>query len=238
MAFIVDIILVLIFALSVFRGVKRGFVKTVFSCFTVVIAIVLAGIFGSSVGSLLKETDLYAGMHQSVKEDISQSLLESAKNTADGKVDEAAENNPLLWSIVRMGADEDEIDDIVAKAVTDSTEDVRDEVSSRLADKALTVFADALGKLIVFLVVMLFGRIIAKVLSLLTKLPFISALDRFGGLGAGIILGFVYIFVLCAAVEILLPYIPENPVVYMGMKNDTLVFRLFSAINPIMHILF
>ena len=39
-------------------------------------------------------------------------------------------------------------------------------------------------------------------------------------------------------VEILLPYIPQNPVIYAGMEKDTILYNFFVNLNPVILLLF
>ena len=45
-------------------------------------------------------------------------------------------------------------------------------------------------------------------------------------------------FLLCMALEVLMPYIPKNPVIYAGMEKDTVLYGFFVNINPFIFLLF
>ena len=57
------------------------------------------------------------------------------------------------------------------------------------------------------------------------------------GAPAGIISGFIGVFALCMIMETMLPIIPENPVVYVGMSEHTLLYRFFVNLNPVISLL-
>ena len=74
MQYIIDIILALIIVLNTVMGLKKGLVKTVFGLASVIIAVVLAYIFGSSAASLLPTTKAYDNICDSTKESLSEEL--------------------------------------------------------------------------------------------------------------------------------------------------------------------
>lgn len=102
----------------------------------------------------------------------------------------------------------------------------------------MTALSNAAGFIIVFLLSRILLRILRNILDAIAHLPLIKSANKLGGLAAGFVLGAAVVFVLTAICELLLPYLPENPVLYPGMHGKTVLYSLFAGINPIFLILF
>ena len=66
----------------------------------------------------------------------------------------------------------------------------------------------------------------------------LNGINRLGGFVVGLVLGIFSVYILCMIVEILLPYIPQNPVIYAGMEKDTILYNFFVNLNPVILLLF
>lgn len=239
MVYIIDIIIILLIALSVYLGYKRGFVKTVFSCFSLVIALFSASVFGPYIGAFIKTTPVYGTMAGSIKAEISEYFDDALENGQElSHTKDGDESSALASSLFRFGFDMQQVKEGYENALESGAENAKEQISEKMTDKALSCFANALGMLIAFILSLILLRVISSLLSQVVKLPLLSTLNRLSGLVAGFVFGVFGVFVLCMAVEILLPFIPKNPVIYMGIDKQTTLYGMFLDLNPVILLLF
>lgn len=273
MAFIVDIIIVATLLLSVLFGYKRGFIKTLFSCFSLIAAIVLAAIFGGPVGGIIKNSPLFDGISGGVTKEITEQVdslseaemplvqqndnreamlsaadeesdtsnmqnTEQAKNTGR-KIIEDFSNTDFGRTVFKLGVDSEQIKNDFGNAIDNSigalsqSDSVKGLLVSLIAGPVLDCVAAALGTVIVFVLALILLKIACFFLDKVFRLPLLSSVNKYGGLVAGVVSGFITVFVLCMAAQALIPVIPQNPILYSGMEDNTLLYGFFTGINPV-----
>ena len=239
MQYIIDIIILVLLLLSVYLGYKRGFVKTVFSCLSVVCAIIAASWFGPYVGEFIRTTPVYETVGEGVEEKINDYLdemLEEGIIQAED-LEVSLSKLPIAEGLERFGMC-DGFSEIIKKALESGTINVKGVLADEICDKVMLFLADAVGVLIVFIVSLILLKLLCAVVDGVVKLPLLNSLNKILGLVAGLILGVLSIFILCMIVEILAPYVPENPIVYPGLDKDTVLYGLFLNLNPLILLLF
>ncbi len=237
MTYIVDIVLALVLVFSVIKGYKKGFIKTAFNLLTVVLAIAAAYFFGPSMGEVIRTTDAY----NSVCESVNGTITDYFMNRADGEaVDEAtvAEDVPVLGILDRLGVDTEELYMSYENAMAESSQNAAENVMNNVAAPVLEALSTALGAVVVFIVAWIVLKIVKWILESIFKLPVLKGLNKLAGLAAGAVLGVLSCFVICLVIEVLLPYIPSNPILYPGMENSTVLYNFFVTKSPFFFLLF
>lgn len=257
MAFIVDIIIIVLLVFSVFMGYKKGLVKTLFGCFSLIAAIVLASVFGAPVGNAVKDSVFFDGVEQSVTNEISTNVNDLQEkpdalqaqyvgaNYEDDKISQGEKmvedfaDSALGRTVFRLGVDEEQIKKDFANAIdgvgdkVKGSSDVKGVLVSVIAGPVLDCIASALGTVIVFIVSLILLKILCYFLDKVFKLPILNTVNKYGGLCAGVVSGVIGIYVLCMIIETLLPILPANPVLYAGMAENTIVYNFFINLNPV-----
>ena len=240
MAFVVDIVIVAILLTSVFLGYKRGLVKTVFNCLSLVVAIILASMFGAYAGNLIKSTKIFNDVSENIASEISDYFDKTAKEGIENAMsaDINLEASPVGNLLLRLGIDSESVEKGYVDALQKGAENVKENVTDAVAGPVLDCLARAMGTLIVFIISLIALKILSFLVDGLAKLPVLKTFNKFGGLVAGAASGIIFVFVLCMVTQVVLPYIPENPVVYMGMDKDTVLYSFFLSLNPVILLLF
>ena len=257
MAFFVDIIIIALLVLSVFMGYRKGLVKTLFGCFSLIAAIVVSSVFGAPVGSIIKNSTLFDGVTQSVTDEISTNVGELSQDYDQTKLGSSVEENgenhvsygeklvedfaasELGRTLFRLGVDEQQIKRDFAEAINTvdgklkASSDVKGVFVSVVVVPVLDCIATALGTVIVFVLSLIVLKILCYFLDKIFKLPLLNAVNKYGGLCAGVVSGIIGVYVLCMIIETLLPVIPENPVLYAGMAENTVLYGFFINMNPV-----
>ena len=237
---ICDIVLALVLVLCARRGMKRGFVRTAFGCFTLLAAILLSYFFGSYAADFIRSSEVYdraekgiyniiADKFDGLKKDGLEDIEESRKSFEDSAV---AKN------LERLGLDTSSLFDRYERSIEKSADNALSGFAADTAKSIAHCLANAVGILAVFIVSLILLKILGSVLDKIFTLPVLSAINKLAGLAVGIVLGVLACFVICTVVEILIPYIPKNPVVYAGMEKDTYLYGFFLNLNPVILLLF
>ena len=232
MQYIIDIILALIIVLNTVMGLKKGFVKTVFGLASVIIAVVLAYIFGSSAGSLLRTTKAYDNICDSTKESLSEYFEKEALENKE-KAFENIGSLAFVKQLESMGVDTQKELERYAEALDSSAKEASSVLSEKFAVPILEFFSNILGTILVFIVSLLGMWLLSIVLRGIFSLPFLRGLNKTGGFITGLLLGLFYAFLICMVVKSLIPCLPKNPVIFEGMENKTVLYGLLSKFNPI-----
>lgn len=240
MAFIVDIVIVVILLLSIYLGYRRGFVKTIFGCLSLVAAIILASMFGSHAGNLIKGTKMFGDVSENIATEISEYFDKTAKEGIENAMSAqvSLESSPLGNVLVRLGIDAQSVEKGYVSALQKGAANVKQEVVDAVSGPVLDCLANAMGTLIVFILSLIALKLLSYLVDGIAKLPLLKTVNKFGGLAAGAVSGIIFVFVLCMITQVILPYIPENPVVYVGMDKDTWLYSFFLSLNPVILLLF
>lgn len=170
MGIVIDIILVLIVALSAFLGYKKGLVELGAKLFAGIIAIVITLIIYKPVGNIvIKNT--------SIDEKIENTILEKTTNVID-------ENSKI--------SDNKYIQDASDNAVSQVKEEVLPEQARNIA---VNVVYGATA-LILFIVSKIVLSIVISLANAVASLPILKQFNEIGGLLYGLVRGTIISFVL------------------------------------------
>jgi len=162
-----DIVIAVIFVLSLVDGLRRGFVKTAIDTFGWIIALVLAFVWYPSAAFYLKQnTGFYEWIHSSISLKLSAS--------ADAALGDITGSLPSV------------IADVIDRAA--------DSLTSSLADSfAITIYNILCFVLMIF-AIRLILVILASLISRGGKDNIVGALDRLAGFFAGAVKGIIVIY--------------------------------------------
>lgn len=170
MGIVIDIILVLIVALSAFLGYKKGLVELGAKLFAGIIAIVITLIIYKPVGNIvIKNT--------SIDEKIENTILEKTTNVID-------ENSKI--------SDNKYIQDASDNAVSQVKEEVLPEQARNIAVNIVYVAT----ALILFIVSKIVLSIVISLANAVASLPILKQFNEVGGLLYGLVRGAIISFVL------------------------------------------
>lgn len=231
MSLLLDLILLLIAGVTIFLAAKRGFVKTLLSTASTLVALVIVFLFTSPLTDLLESTALPDAVRTNTASVI-DSLVEQqgAEDSQSLALDRESELYTLLEGI---GIDSESLSDWVTEHETMVKEEFRDELVAFVADSVTPMLLSAISVAILF-----FGSYIAlKLLSFLLtgvveKIPFVRGANHMLGVVLGVVLALIRILIFCTVVRVLL-----NTSLLSGLgalagidPDKTLLFRLFGNI--------
>ncbi len=231
MSLLLDLILLLIAGVTIFLAAKRGFVKTLLSTASTLVALVIVFLFTSPLTDLLESTALPDAVRTNTASVI-DSLVEQqgAEDSQSLALDRESELYALLEGI---GIDSESLSNWVTEHENMVKEEFRDELVAFVADSVTPMLLSAISVAILF-----FGSYIAlKLLSFLLtgvveKIPFVRGANHMLGVVLGVVLALIRILIFCTVVRVLL-----NTSLLSGLgalagidPDKTLLFRLFGNI--------
>lgn len=170
MGIVIDIILVLIVALSAFLGYKKGLVELGAKLFAGIIAIVITLIIYKPVGNIIIK-------NTSIDEKIENTILEKTTNVID-------ENSKI--------SDNKYIQDASDNAVSQVKEEVLPEQARNIAVNIVYVAT----ALILFIISKIVLSIVISLANAVASLPILKQFNEIGGLLYGLVRGTIISFVL------------------------------------------
>lgn len=182
-------LVIVVFAILIyfgFRGKRKGFIRTVFTLFSLILALYLTSTFSPYVSKTLQNNERF---YSYVSEAVSK-IVKTPKK--DGTVTEQAENikelslpKSLKNALIENNNGE------VYKALAINS--FKDYVNNYLT----CVVINALSFIITFIFVNICLFLILNALDLISKLPIINGLNKSAGFIVGLLHGLVIIWVLC-----------------------------------------
>ncbi|MBQ4159363.1 MAG: CvpA family protein [Clostridia bacterium] len=196
MPYILDIIVLILILLCVIRGIRRGAVRTAFSLFSFIIALILTFMFASPFAQFIEKQPWGMEMHQSIEGSLTDkidAILEKEEsettNTTESilntlLVPEFMKNSLLLKS-----------DFVVRNADVPASEAVADALAS--------AYVKAISSVVLFILLLLLLRILRIICEQLFKLPLLKDVNRIVGAAAGLVNGIFIAYLLLSAISAL-----------------------------------
>lgn len=211
---VIDILLILVIALSAFIGYKKGFVKVIVKLGTFLIALVLAFLLQSSVAKFIGED---IGFKNTISTTVQNKLSDYAKSKEDDKKTD-----------IKML--EKTIDEINTAA-----EEKKAEVIQKWANNIADFILKGLSFIIIFFTVAIVMGIISLILNTVVKLPVLNTLNGVLGLGSAVILMAFRIMILLTIIYFMSPLEIVEPVI--NYINTSCITKLLYENNIIVSIL-
>ena len=206
MGIVIDIILVLIVALSAFLGYKKGLVELGAKLFAGIIAIVITLIIYIPVGNIvIKNT--------SIDEKIENTILEKTTNVID-------ENSKI--------SDNKYIQDASDNAVSQVKEEVLPEQARNIAVNIVYVAT----ALILFIISKIVLSIVISLANAVASLPILKQFNEIGGLLYGLVRGAIISFVLILVIGTIAKLNPNGSL----SKNVESTYLLKEVYNNVVKI--
>ena len=211
---VIDILLILVIALSAFIGYKKGFVKVIVKLGTFLIALVLAFLLQSSVAKFIGED---IGFKNTISTTVQNKLSDYAKSKEDDKKTD-----------IKML--EKTIDEINSAA-----EEKKAEVIQKWANNIADFILKGLSFIIIFFTVAIVMGIISLILNTVVKVPVLDTLNGVLGLGSAVILMVFRIMILLTIIYFMSPLEIVEPVI--NYINTSCITKLLYENNIIVSIL-
>jgi len=226
---IIDIVVLGIIALMMFKGIKKGLVVTVFEMASFFIAAFCVSVFHSQVSEFLKGTKVFEWVQQFVLKHIVNVNLASVETTAS-----ADSANNVMNSL--------QLPDFLQKLLFNKKEGNLagllglDKVIEGISTSISTFIITILSMIIIFFAVKILLHIAMKILNGIMKLPLFNSANKLAGALFGVINAVFVIYILCAVLAFLAPIQVFKPVIQL--INESAVGKVFYNHNILLKIIF
>ena len=218
MKFVIDILLIAVFALLIFRGLRRGFMKSILSFGRLVLSLAITIIFGSDFSAWIDGRFINPPVFNAVSGKFS-AIAADVTATANGSIDALVEKIPQAF---RGYLDLESVDpaaDINALA---------DQWAHSVAAGISKVISLILGFILLFLITFLVLSVVIFIVKKLAQLPVIKTVDKILGVVVGVLSGVLVVIVLSAILGAVLGIMGQKEIV-----EGSLLLRLFAGVRDL-----
>ena len=225
MSAILDILIIVIIALSIFFAAKRGFIRTLLGGTSFLIAVAVALAFINPVRDYLGNSSVADKARASLSDTLA-GFVSSDSESYDPKLLE--DNSAFMNMISVFGIDTEEIREKWQEWRTENTEKLRVDLEEYVSKPVVHAVATVVAFLVLFLGSLLILKLALFLLDRFFRLPVLRQANTFLGVLLGVILSAVRVYLFVALVNLLLP-----------RNRSCRATHLFSSLScPVSHILY
>ncbi len=233
MQYILDAAVILLVALSVYHGVKKGFVKTAFGLVATAAALIIASNFSPLLCEFVKETPAYTSIKDSVNQKVSQSLNEAIEQSA-GDVTRIKNFDEIANLLSKAGVDSKELSEQYNQMLSGTSQALSDFTDNLIVTPIADMLCSAACFLLLFFASVIAINIVISLLDLVAKLPILHGVNKLLGALLGALYGALKVFILCTAVNIVLLYFTAPQIGFVSdVGSKTYLFKIFENLNPL-----
>ena len=220
MGLLVDIIILIIMALCIFIGYKRGLIKCAINVLSFFVAIIVVILLTTPVTNLIIN-------NTKIDDNIKETILDKLDigNLEDGQV-ELNENSSNLPEVVR-----EYINNLMVEINSTATGDI----AQALAENISVMIINVAVAIILFIgtkLVLVFIKVLADIIG---KIPLLKQFNKAGGIIYGIAKGIVTIYLLLAVISIIVPLLSNTVIadainqsmIGKAMYNNNILLKIF-----------
>lgn len=196
MGFVIDGIIILIFALFVFLGHKRGLIGVAFKILSFLAALVIAFVLYKPVAGFIIDNTTF-------DEQIENAIIDSAKKEENLQEGESTVNQ-------EESTTSKVITDYINEQVENISQQAKEDIANSVArDIAVNVIngISLISLFIVAKIVLLFAKALS---DLIAKLPLIKQFNKIGGTLYGILEGLLIIYLVLSIISFIAPMIETS----------------------------
>lgn len=219
MQLVIDILLIVIFGLLVFRGWWRGFMKSVLSLGRLILSLVITILFGSTFAAWIDARFVNPPVFEKVFTKFSEVAAEVTAS-AEGGVNALVEKIPEAF---RGYLDLESVDP------TAEINALVEEWSHTVADSISKVIATVIGYILLFVLAFLVLTVVIFIVTRFAKLPAIKTVDKLLGLVVGIVSGVVAVIFISVILSAILGVVGQDALV-----EGAFMLRLFAGIKDLL----
>jgi len=223
LSIIIDLVLLVILALFIISGYRRGFIKSVSGIIALVLAFYGAGFVAARYShkfTPMLEPFISGIVDKSVNETREEYIEETGQLPDEEDELDTIGMGSLLNLGIFKGTAAKIIEDL-KENVTHAGQSFKTAVANRLTESVTYI----LTFIVVFLLIIIFFTILANLINLAFRLPGLDAINSAGGMLLGAVKGLLVLFAVAWAMRYLGRVFPENTL------NNTYFLRFLMSNN-------
>lgn len=232
MSIVMDIILIVIAALIIFRCWRNGLVKSVIGIVCDVVALVVAYTLTPRLADWMCNTVFLDRISSGIDATV-RSAAEGAGGVDVGKFVTSIPDT-LAGTLSKYGIGDDALKEFIRKDVHETGEGAVKAVSDFIAKPTSQIISNAISFILIFVVALVLLRLVSLLIVKLFKAPIIKTADRTAGLILGVVNALFIVWVLSLAISVgtraLGSYIPSW---FANTTENSIILKFFSRNNPV-----
>ena len=218
-----DLIVIILILFAIFKGYKKGFVKTGFGLVSFFIAIFITFMFYKPVMSIIKEkTEFETWLTEYL---YSMNLNEIFEENVSGDVIAKTESGEKYIN---------NLPEIVVDMIGLDT--IKEDAKATIVEKIVEFTLKLLAIIIVYIVTKIILSIIVMLLNSVAQLPILKQFNELLGLVLGGILGLIRVYIICAIITLISSI--SSSMILTEMINNSLFAHTFYNNNLLLQIIF
>ena len=227
MGIILDIILVLLLAIFLYDGFKRGAVKSIIDIVGYVVVLMLT----SWLAGILADAVFATFVQPSVLNEINQALQNSAGSDPASQVSTLFKTLPsfVTNTLKFYGVTQEYVTSTIQSSSNNISEDIMQSISPIFINLIKTVAFSTL-----FIVLTSIFKVFSRTLNRIFNLPILKQINKLLGLVCGALKCVIIIFIACYIMQIILPMMNNTPEILSKSSIDsTIIFKNIYYNNPL-----
>lgn len=220
----IDVVLIAVMAAAVFKGVKRGFVKSLFSLLTVVVSIILAVMFYKELSVYINDEFIYEPINSYISRIVADAASNGGTLDGDSIVDSLPDGLRTVSDVLGINLDDK------VNGLSGVPEDIANDISAQFS-KAVS---DVTAFVCVFFVSFIALGVLCYVLDTFAKLPVLHGINKTFGLLFGVCEAFILgVLIAKAALSICGVYgTVNNDPAFLEAAEKTVVAKFLLSLFP------
>lgn len=218
---IADLIVIIIIGFAIFRGYKRGFIKTGFGILSFFISIVITFMFYKPVMNIIKEN---TGFEMWLSEYLYSMNLEEPNNESGEALTISESGENYIENLPEL------VVDMIG------LEEIKENAKATIIDKIVDFALKLLSIIIVYILTKIILYFVVLVLDSVAQLPVLKQFNELFGLILGGILGLIQIYSICAIIAFVSSMPSMNGI--GNIINNSAFAQVFYNNNILIKILF
>lgn len=226
MSWLLDIVIIAIIAFTVTVAVKKGFIRTLLSAGTFILAVILTAILASPVSNMLKETVVANAVQNSIEETIAEEISESTNG-----IDGLFEGESKIFNSLAEASNLDV--EYWEQEYKENSESIEERIAEKIATPIVDIIATIIAIILIFILSQVLLSLLSGVLEKVFSLPVLKTFNKGFGAILGIVLALIRVCLFCFAANILIEFggLIGNGFLMSFSPEETVLFDFFSGIN-------
>lgn len=210
-----------IIAVLAYLGLKKGFIKMVFSLVSTIAALLIAMLFSPVVAGMMKNNEAIVGFFDEKISAVVDFTSEEAEEETERKQESLIDSLPLPETFKDSLLENNTLDNYVAMQAENFEQYVCRQITN--------VIINAIAFVVTLLLAIIALALLCRALNLLAKLPLLKQINAAAGLAAGAAEGLLLVWILFVVLTMFagtesgseaMEMIAENPLLDFLYKNN------------------
>lgn len=234
MSWILDVVVVAIFVLTVLAGFRKGFIDSVIGFVGLLAALVVA-FFASAV---VADAVYTACIEKPVQAAIVETIDEAAAETGASLQENLQKAEEALPGFVKSLMDKNDVSltglaDKAETGVQNTGEQIAVAVTEKVVRPAMTMLIRCIAFILLFVLLMILCSFLGKILGKIIKHSPFKGPDKLLGGALGAVKGFLWVLLAVTVIQMIAGFTADDALISKKSIEETTVVKAIAEINPI-----